>query len=126
MKNLFLNYVLNIILIFLGICMSTANLYGQKAASGNLSSSFNFKSNYIEINGSKIHYVDEGEGDPILLIHGNPTWSYVWRNIIPELKPYGRVIAFDLIGFGKSGKPEIEYSFLIIQNMLMSLLINSD
>ena len=51
-----------------------------------------------------MHYVDEGEGDPVLLLHGEPTWSYLWRKIIPELP--GRVVAPDLIGFGRSDKPE--------------------
>ncbi len=43
-----------------------------------------------------MHYVDEGDGDPVLLLHGEPTWSYLWRKIIPELP--GRVVAPDLIG----------------------------
>jgi len=76
-----------------------------------ISSEFPFKSNYIEVNGSKIHYIDEGEGDPILFLHGNPTSSYLWRNIIPHLKDKGRCIAPDLIGMGKSDKPDIDYSF---------------
>jgi haloalkane dehalogenase len=59
---------------------------------------------------TKIHYIEEGEGDPILFIHGIPTSSYVWRNIIPHLKALGRCIAPDLIGFGKSSKPDIDYS----------------
>lgn len=76
-----------------------------------ISSEFPFKSNYIEVNGSKIHYIEEGEGDPILFLHGNPTSSYLWRNIIPYLKDLGRCIAPDLIGMGKSDKPDIDYSF---------------
>jgi len=76
-----------------------------------ISSEFPFKSNYIEVNGSKIHYIEEGEGDPILFLHGNPTSSYLWRNIIPHLKDKGRCIAPDLIGMGKSDKPDIDYSF---------------
>ena len=51
-----------------------------------------------------MQYVDEGEGAPILLLHGEPTWSYLWRNILPQLP--GRKIAPDLIGFGRSDKPE--------------------
>jgi haloalkane dehalogenase len=51
-----------------------------------------------------MHYVDEGEGDPVLLLHGEPTWSFLWRKIIPALP--GRVVAPDLIGFGRSDKPE--------------------
>lgn len=70
---------------------------------------FPFNSNYIEVHGSKIHYVDEGSGRPILFLHGNPTSSYLWRNIIPYLKSKGRCIAPDLIGMGKSDKPDIEY-----------------
>jgi len=69
------------------------------------------KSYYIEVHGSKIHYVDEGTGEPILFLHGNPESAYVWRNIIPHLTALGRCIAPDLIGFGKSDKPDIEYRF---------------
>ncbi|MEM7536477.1 MAG: haloalkane dehalogenase, partial [Chloroflexota bacterium] len=50
-------------------------------------------------------------GDPILFIHGNPTSAYIWRNIIPHVTPYGRAIAVDLIGMGKSDKPDIDYGF---------------
>jgi len=76
-----------------------------------ISPKFPFKSNYIEINGSKMHYIDVGKGDPILFLHGNPTSSYLWRNIIPHLQTKGRCIAPDLIGMGKSGKPDIAYTF---------------
>ncbi len=72
---------------------------------------FPFESKYIEILGSKMHYIDEGEGDPILFLHGNPTSSYLWRNIIPYLVSHGRSIAVDLIGMGKSDKPDIDYRF---------------
>ena len=77
----------------------------------NISADFPFKSNYVEVHGSKIHYVDEGTGGPILFLHGNPTSSYLWRNIIPHLTPLGRCIAPDLIGMGKSDKPDLEYRF---------------
>ncbi|MEE9253101.1 MAG: haloalkane dehalogenase [Thermodesulfobacteriota bacterium] len=76
-----------------------------------ISAEFPFESNYIDVRGSKIHYVDVGEGDPILFLHGNPTSSYLWRNIIPHLVSLGRCIAPDLIGMGKSDKPDIEYGF---------------
>jgi haloalkane dehalogenase len=58
----------------------------------------------IEFEGQRLAYVDEGEGDPILLLHGEPTWSYLWRKVIPQLP--GRKVAPDLIGFGRSDKPE--------------------
>lgn len=77
----------------------------------NISAEFPFESKYVDINGSKIHYVDVGEGDPILFLHGNPTSSYLWRNVIPHLQPHARCIALDLIGMGKSDKPDIDYTF---------------
>lgn len=76
-----------------------------------ISSELSFDSNFVEIDGSDIHYVDVGEGNPILFLHGNPTWSYLWRNIIPYLQPQARCIAPDLIGMGKSDKPDIDYTF---------------
>ncbi len=76
-----------------------------------ISTDFPFTSQYVEVAGSRIHYVEEGSGDPILFLHGQPTSSYLWRNIIPHVTSLGRAIAPDLIGMGKSDKPNIEYSF---------------
>ena len=76
-----------------------------------ISADFPYKSNYIEVHGSRMHYVDEGTGDPVLFLHGNPTSSYLWRNIISHVTPLARCIAPDLIGMGKSDKPDIEYRF---------------
>ena len=73
---------------------------------------FPFESRYLEVEGSQLHYIDEGTGDPILFLHGNPTSAYLWRNIIPHLTPLGRCIAPDLIGMGRSDKPDIEYRFV--------------
>jgi len=76
-----------------------------------ISADFPFEPHYVDVRGSRLHYVEEGSGDPILFLHGNPTSSYLWRNIIPHLRSLGRCIAPDLIGMGKSDKPDIEYSF---------------
>ena len=76
-----------------------------------ISADFPYSSNYIEVHGSKLHYVDEGSGDRILFLHGNPTSSYLWRNIIPHVTPYARAIAPDLIGMGKLDKPDLGYGF---------------
>lgn len=76
-----------------------------------ISADFPFASHYVNVFGSQMHYIDEGEGDPILFLHGNPTSSYLWRNIIPHLMPHGRCIAPDLIGMGKSDKPKLDYRF---------------
>jgi len=81
----------------------------EAISNNGISSDFPLTSEWIEVFGSKMHYVEEGTGDPILFLHGNPTSSYLWRNIIPHLSPYGRAIAPDLIGYGKSDKPLIEY-----------------
>jgi haloalkane dehalogenase len=80
-------------------------------SNNSISADFPFESKYIEVQDSKIHYIDEGSGDPILFLHGNPTSSYLWRNIIPYLMPLGRCIAPDLIGMGKSDKPDLDYHF---------------
>ena len=61
---------------------------------------------YIDVLGKQIAYVEMGEGDPIIFRHGNPTSSYLWRNILPQLKSLGRCIAMDLIGMGDSEKLE--------------------
>lgn len=68
-------------------------------------------SKFVEINGNKIHYLEKGRGDPVIFLHGVPTSSYVWRNIIPNLAKSARCIAPDLIGMGKSSKPHINYTF---------------
>ncbi len=70
----------------------------------------NIPSKFVEVHGSKMHYLQKGSGDPILFIHGMPTSSYLWRNIIPGLSDLGTCIAPDLIGMGQSDKPDIEYT----------------
>lgn len=76
-----------------------------------ISAEFPFSAKFIEVHGARMHYIDEGAGEPVLFLHGNPTSSYLWRNIIPHLTPHARCIAPDLIGMGKSDKPDIGYRF---------------
>jgi haloalkane dehalogenase len=64
-----------------------------------------FEPHYVEQDGLRLHYLDEGSGPPVLLLHGEPTWSYLYRKIIPELTPSVRAIAPDYFGFGRSDKP---------------------
>jgi len=66
---------------------------------------FPYQPRYLEVEGLRMAYVQHGPGDPILLLHGEPTWSYLYRRMIPPLCEAGRVIAPDLIGFGRSDKP---------------------
>ena len=78
---------------------------------GPFSADYPFEPNFVEVKGSNMHYADVGEGPAFLFLHGNSTWSYMWRNVIPHLEKKGRCVALDLIGFGKSDKPDIEYLY---------------
>lgn len=66
---------------------------------------FPYEPRYVEIEGLRIAWVEQGSGDPILCLHGEPTWSYLYRHMIPVLARKGRVVAPDLVGFGRSDKP---------------------
>ena len=85
-----------------------------------------YKKKSATIRGLKMAYIEEGEGDPIVFLHGNPTSSYLWRNVMPHLEGRGRLIAPDLIGMGDSEKlqdsgPE-KYSFKEHRAFLHDLL----
>jgi len=69
-----------------------------------ISAGFPYQKKRQRILDSEMAYVEVGEGDPIVLLHGNPTSSYLWRNVLPHLQPRGRCIAPDLIGMGDSNK----------------------
>jgi len=82
-------------------------------------SEYPFTSHYMDVNGHKLHYIDEGQGETILFVHGTPSWSFDFRNVIKGLKSDFRCVAFDHIGFGLSDKPEYyDYS---TQNHSVSL-----
>ncbi|MEM9195034.1 MAG: haloalkane dehalogenase [Myxococcota bacterium] len=72
---------------------------------------FAFESKFVEVLGSQMHYIEEGEGPVVLMLHGNPTSSYLWRNIIGPVAEDYRVLAPDLIGMGRSDKPDLDYTF---------------
>ena len=69
-----------------------------------ISPDFPYTKKTATVNGLSMAYVDEGDGDPIVFLHGNPTSSYLWRNVMPHLADQGRIIAPDLIGMGDSDK----------------------
>lgn len=67
---------------------------------------FPFESSYAELDGLRLAYLDEGEGPPVVFFHGEPTWSFLWRKVIPPVREAGyRCIAPDYAGFGRSDKP---------------------
>jgi len=79
---------------------------------------FPFESRFLTVpSGAKIHYVDEGSGPVLLLLHGNPTWSFLYRKIISELKNNFRCIAPDYPGFGLSQAPNASYGFTPEEHM---------
>lgn len=96
-----------------------------------ISAEFPYEKRFLTVKGRQIAYVDIGSGDPIVMLHGNPTSSYLWRNVIPELEGSGRVIVPDLIGQGDSEKLPAEegperYSFEMAYEYLDGLLNQLD
>jgi len=65
-----------------------------------------FESKYLELECGRMHYIDEGEGPVIVMVHGTPAWSFIYRNLIKKLRSRFRCVAMDMIGFGLSDKPE--------------------
>ncbi len=75
-----------------------------------------FKNNYLSIRGGRLHYVDEGTGPVIVMVHGNPTWSYYYRHLIAHFRLSHRVIAVDHMGCGLSDKPS-DYHYCLAQHI---------
>ena len=85
---------------------------------------FPFAPHYVEIGGARMHYVDEGHGETILCLHGEPSWGFLYRKMIPALAAGHRVVAPDLVGFGRSDKytePEA-YTFQMHHDALVGFL----
>jgi haloalkane dehalogenase len=95
-----------------------------------ISAAFPFQKQYADVLGHKMAYVNVGQGDPIVLLHGNPTSSYLWRNVIPHLQNRGRCVAPDLIGMGDSAKlpnsGPASYTFVEHRRFLDALLEQLD
>ncbi len=79
---------------------------GPQNLPDHIRSQWPFTPRFARVNGCRMHYVDEGAGDPVVLLHGNPTWGFLYREFIGPLVAAGhRVIVPDMIGFGLSEKP---------------------
>lgn len=89
---------------------------------------FPYPPHYIEIDGMRVHYVDEGQGEIILCLHGEPSWSFLYRKMIPPLSERHRVVAMDFIGFGRSDKfrNTEDYSFQMHKDTLKAFIKNLD
>jgi haloalkane dehalogenase len=89
---------------------------------------FAYEPHYVEINGARVHYVDEGSGEVILCLHGEPTWSYLYRKMIPTLAAAHRVVAMDFIGFGRSDKftEREDYTFEMHRRTIASFIQKLD
>ena len=86
-----------------------------------------FADNYVELNGSRVHYVDEGSGPTLLLLHGNPTWSFLYRRIVLALRGSFRCVALDYPGFGLSGaRPGYSFKPAEHANMLERAVLELD
>ena len=92
-----------------------------------------FESHYVEINGLNYHFLDQGEGDPVVMLHGNPTWSFYFRSLVKALSSQFRTIVPDHIGCGLSDKPDIDqYDYRLksrvddLENLLDTLGINQN
>ena len=75
-----------------------------------IQSELQYPSRYLNVLGEKMHYIEAGQGDPMVFVHGIPSWCYTWRNVIPHLEAHAHCIAPDLIGLGRSAKPSIDYT----------------
>ena len=97
----------------LTLLIINTNLMAQETFKWVDKSEYPFSANYFQVNNQKLHYIDEGQGEVILFVHGTPSWSFDYRNIIKELQSNYRCIAIDHIGFGLSDKPkDYDYSTL--------------
>jgi haloalkane dehalogenase len=82
--------------------VNTKNRIAEKG----LAKLYPFRSHFLQLNGHNLHYVDEGSGKPILMLHGNPTWSFYYRNLIQTFSPNFRCVVPDHMGCGLSDKPQ--------------------
>ena len=88
---------------------------------------FPYEPHYMEVNGFSMHYVDEGEGEPIVCFHGEPDWGYLYRQFIKELSKTNRIIVPDMMGFGKSDVPQ-DKAYILEEHVdnVKKLLLNLD
>lgn len=89
---------------------------GAKRKSSSWRQLYPFTSHWLELASARMHYLDEGTGTPLLMVHGNPTWSFFWRNLVVGLRETHRIVAPDHIGCGFSDKPQ-DYRYCLEQRI---------
>lgn len=117
MKNTFIKTIAVAMAIIGPTALQAQEIYPGKAykVEKDISAAFPFESKYIDLGSEKIHYVESGKGDPVVMLHGLPANLYVWRNIIPNIDDDKKVIALDFLGFGKSSFPADSITSIEVQ-----------
>ena len=82
---------------------------------------YDFQSNYLRLGENQLHYLDEGSGNPVIMVHGNPSWSFMYRNLVCSLRNQFRVIVPDHIGCGLSDKPDDQHYHYTLENRIHDL-----
>jgi len=85
---------------------------------------FSYQPHYLELDEARVHYIEEGQGEVVLCLHGEPSWSYLYRKMIPLFLPNHRVLTMDFLGFGRSDKPtdRDDYSFALHHDTLTGFI----
>ena len=85
---------------------------------------FSYRPHYLEVDEARVHYIEEGQGEVVLCLHGEPSWSYLYRKMIPLFLPNHHVLAMDFLGFGRSDKPtdRDDYSFALHHDTLTGFI----
>lgn len=96
--------------------MSSKGMSDESGSRRGFEDEYPFASHTLDFDGLRYHYIDEGQGEVLLCVHGNPTWSFIWRNLVKELSKSYRVLAVDHIGCGFSDKPQ-EYPYRLDQHI---------
>ncbi|MDK2596826.1 haloalkane dehalogenase [Pseudoalteromonas obscura] len=106
-----MTYARILLLTLLGVSTPSMATSNVKLPLPVIAETHDIEQHSIAVKGSKMAYLEQGEGKAVVFVHGNPTSSYSWRNVMPYISDTHRAIAVDLIGMGDSGKPDIEYTF---------------
>lgn len=99
-----------------GLRPRLAETIGEAHSRRGFASEYPFASHFFDLGGVRYHYLDEGQGETLLFVHGNPTWSFAWRNLIKNLSADYRVLAIDHVGCGFSDKPQ-DYPYRLQQHI---------